>query len=113
MAVGQLGAQIQQSFAEAMQNQEQHAEYVQASYRNETSHLLKQWGCNSTCVDRHFGPWSGADYDTQDAIQECDCPAGIKYNETNEPFADVDFNKINSEDVVLSGAGPEFGRINV
>ena len=63
------------------------AEWVQDRYVNNTIHLLKAWGCNRTCVNS-FG--EGDEWNLAGAIEQCKCPTGIKYNVTNEPFADAD-----------------------
>lgn len=36
-------------------------------------------------------------------VEECSCPTGIKYNETNEPFAKVslDYGVMDSDDTEL------------
>ena len=37
-------------------------------------------------------------------VEECSCPTGIKYNETNEPFAKVnlDYGVMDSDDTELT-----------
>ena len=48
---GTLKQEVMSDFQEACQIQEANAEWIQDKYVNETVHLLKTWGCNSTCVN--------------------------------------------------------------
>lgn len=59
-------------------------------------HLLEVWGCNSTCVTEHTV--KGGSYNLGAAVEECQCPKGFIYNKTNEPFGDVDVNRLMSDD---------------
>jgi hypothetical protein len=94
----------------ATQEEAANAEWIQERYTNETANLLVNWGCNETCVDNLT---TGENWNIGEAVQECSCPSGIKYNQTNEPFADVDIEQVMSESELVETEDAKSSNANI
>ena len=51
MAFGELEQHVMQTYQSALQAQKANLQYLSHRYTNATKNLLKNWGCNGTCVD--------------------------------------------------------------
>jgi hypothetical protein len=51
MAFGELEQHVLQTYQTAAEAQQENIQYLAHRYNNATKNMLKNWGCNGSCVD--------------------------------------------------------------